>query len=511
MLKLRHILFLSALVLSSYSSVLAQSYSESALVFSRFRPGGSARVQALGGAQVGLGGDYSSAFLNPAGLGKFNRSEISITPAIGSFNTDATFTGGASNSESVSKFQIPGLAFVFHTPSHREGSAFTSGAFAITFNRTNDFNRSTTYAADKYDGSIIDYFIDQATGNTTSQFDENGFNYNTPVGLAYYNFLFGPANTLDPSYPADEYFTDVQTPPDIRETIETKGASNQWNISYGANFLDKFYIGGGIGLGSLRYKSRKVYGETFSGNEFFDNLSLEENLDIKGTTVNATLGALVRPVDFFQVGVAYTTPTYISVTEVYDASMSTRWKNFDYYGDGKEILNDESAQTDFVTSEYNMTVPSKLAAGVAFISQYGFLTGDVEVTNLSKIKYTSDTRGVDFSQDNDDIRAAYKQTVNYRIGAEGRYSIFRVRAGYGIMANTNNRNFGLNNQITTLTAGFGVRVENFFADFALVRSSGDKLMYYPYTTYDSEGNAYGPAVSIKNTSTVGMITVGVSF
>lgn len=511
MLRLRCILFLSGLVLCIHTGALAQSYAESALIFSRFRPGGSARVQALGGSSVGLGGDYSSAFSNPAGLGKFNRSEFSITPGIGSFNSDATFAGGNANSESMSKFQIPGLGLVFHIPSNKEGSAYVGGSFAITLNRSNDFNRSTSYSANGYDGSIIDYFIDQATGSTTAQFDEDGFNYNTPTGLAYFNYLIGPASTLDPANPDDEYFTDVQTKPDLREDVETKGAMNQWSFSYGANFKDRFYIGGGIGIATLRYKSRKVYSEVFPDNQYFDNLSLEENLDIKGSGINATFGALARPVDFLQIGVSYTTPTYYQLTETYDASMVTRWKNFDYYGDGKTILNDEGAQTDFVTSDYNLTVPSRLSAGVAFISKFGFLTGDVEMTNPSKARYSSDTPGVSFSTDNDEIKAAYQQTINYRVGAEGRYSIFRLRAGYGILANTYEDSNTPNNKITTISGGIGVRLNKFFADFALIHSSGDKAMYYPYTLYDTNGTAYGPSVQIKNTSTTGILTIGFSY
>ena len=42
--------------------------------------GGTARIRAMGGAATSLGGDLSSAYLNPAGLGFYNRSDFSITP-----------------------------------------------------------------------------------------------------------------------------------------------------------------------------------------------------------------------------------------------------------------------------------------------------------------------------------------------------------------------------------------------------------------------------------------------
>jgi hypothetical protein len=71
----------------------AQNYFvEQALLFSRQSAGGSARIQALGGAQVALGGDFSSAQSNPAALGMYNRNEVTISPALTFQSADATYT-----------------------------------------------------------------------------------------------------------------------------------------------------------------------------------------------------------------------------------------------------------------------------------------------------------------------------------------------------------------------------------------------------------------------------------
>ena len=53
-----------------------------ALRFSQRSFGGTARIIGLGGAQVSLGGDISSALSNPAGLGFYNKSEVVFSPAI---------------------------------------------------------------------------------------------------------------------------------------------------------------------------------------------------------------------------------------------------------------------------------------------------------------------------------------------------------------------------------------------------------------------------------------------
>jgi len=312
---------------------------------------------------------------------------------------------------------------------------------------------------------------------------------------------------LDPTFPDDEYFSDVTTIPDQREDIQTEGITNQWNFSYGANFKDIVFLGAGIGVSSLHYKSHKVYTETFD-DPYLNDLRLDELLDSKGTGVNVTLGLIVRPVNFVQVGASFTSPTYYNFVETYSADMNTSWKSFDYYGDGSKILNNESASTDLVTSDYGLTTPMKFSTGIAFISKYGLITGDVEFTNPAKAKYSSNTAGVSFTQENDDIRAVYKSVVNYRIGGEFRYQVFRVRAGYGIQASTYEASFDLDNSIKTISGGLGVRLKRFFVDFALVQRSG-KNLYQPYAFYNYDLS--NPTVSLKNKTTSGMLTLGFTF
>jgi hypothetical protein len=52
---------------------------------------GTARSQAMGGAFTALGGDLSNTYINPAGLGFYNRSEFSGTFNLLSKNTSANY------------------------------------------------------------------------------------------------------------------------------------------------------------------------------------------------------------------------------------------------------------------------------------------------------------------------------------------------------------------------------------------------------------------------------------
>lgn len=489
------------LLLVSFA-MYAQDYPELALQFGRTKPGGSARIQGMGGAQTALGGDYSSALSNPAGLGIYNRSEFAITPGFTAANADAIYSGQKSD-DSRSVLNLSGLALVINSP--KENRGFLGGSFAITMSRTNDFNNAILYRGTGT-SSIAHHFVDRALGHFTDEFDVDGYYYNDLLGLAYHNYLIGPQSILDPPGFDDEYFTDVPIDPFQRENIETKGASNQWSISYGGNFEDKFFFGAGLGITTLRYSTSRMYTEAFD-DQIFNGLTIEENLQTRGSGVNLSLGMIGRPVDFLQIGVSYVTPTLYGLTETYDASLSSSWNGFDYYGDGSTILNEESAYTDENIFEYGLTVPSRFNAGLALISRFGLLTGDIELTNPGRLKYES-SMDPSISETNDQIKAVFRQVLNLRIGAEYRHNIFRARAGYGLQGNTVREQLNQNNKIQSFSIGGGIRMKNFYADLAIVHSRG-KQLYSPYTfnVYDFEN----PVVNITNKLTSAVLTIGFTF
>jgi hypothetical protein len=144
--------------------------------------------------------------------------------------------------------------------------------------------------------------------------------------------------------------------------------------------------------------------------------------------------------------------------------------------------------------------------GLTFISKFGFISGDVEFVNPSNAKYSSETPGISFGGENDGIRNAYQSVVNYRLGGEFRYEIFRIRAGYGMQGNAYNENFNLDNSIKSFSGGVGIRLEHFYADFAFIQYSGN-TSYQPYTFF----NGSGPVVDLDNKTTTGLLTLGFTF
>ena len=496
------VLTIMGMVLLGASSTVGQSYVEEALIVSRIRPGGSARIQAMGGAQTALGADISSAYYNPAGLGMYNRSDFSFTPAYSITNYSSTYFGNKST-DTRTNLIIPNLGVAFHTGQDGQKGLW-GGTFGINFNRVNDFNETFTYSGTNPDNSIIDYFINEASGTNTSQFSNTGSNYNTPTGLGYFNYLFGPQDILSPPGPSDQYFTDVTGIPLQKEIVKNSGSQNQWSLAYGVNFKDKLFLGGGIGFTSITYRSEKTYTETFSdAGQPMSTMQLREALSLDGSGINATVGVIYRPINTLQLGFSAATPTTYEISDNYSAVMSSSWNAFEYQP-GK-ILNAESASTDNLTSTYNLITPWRLSLGMThFFGKNGFLSADVEWLAYGNTKYDPEN---DYSVENTQISNTYKSGFNLRLGGEYRLNNYRFRAGYSLMPDPfHSKQNGVDRTISSITTGVGYRTAKFYVDMAVVHSFGD-TSYRPYQL----NYALDPLVMQSKKNTTILFTVGIPF
>lgn len=500
-MKTRNLFLVVGLVWLISGTVAAQSFEENALLFGQSQPTGSARILGMSGVGVALGGDYTASFANPAGLGMYNRNEFTLSPAISSFNSTSDYFGTRSE-DSKSVFNIPGISLVYNMPMEEGG--FLGGSFGMSVTRTASFHFAGTYEGENSASSIIDYFIERANGNFPDDLD-----YNSPTGLAYDTYLMGPISEVDPGFPNGDitYYTNELSVPYQREEINIKGAINQINLAYGGNYNDRLFFGAAVGISSLKYKALKTYSEIFT-NDTLNYLILNEDFDIRGSGINATIGLIGRPVDFIQVGLSFTTPTYYTLTDTYYASLEADWNNFDYFGDGSTILGNRFSETDpdGLISEYTITIPLKFKAGVTLISKNGFITGEAEFFNPRKTKYGSEVSGISFSPENELIRSLYQPVSTYRVGGEYRYRFLRARAGYSYTSNAVRAQFANSQRVTSISGGLGMRFKTFFTDFAVSRSTSNNN-YKPYTFDDG----YAPVASFSNKFMNYVLTVGVNF
>ena len=99
-------------------------YYKDVLKFSHYFNGGSARVQAIGGASYSLGGDISSISLNPAGIGFFNKKIFSLSYNSKNIKNNSFFIGESSSSQSSLK-DIDNISILL--PVKNRSSYFNTG------------------------------------------------------------------------------------------------------------------------------------------------------------------------------------------------------------------------------------------------------------------------------------------------------------------------------------------------------------------------------------------------
>ena len=485
-------------------------YYNDAILFGRTSLGGSTRMQSIGGAQVSLGGDISSAQSNPAGLGFYNRSEFSFTPSIKFQTTKSSLNGGDNVETFRNNFDIGNIGVVFHNNGTKDGK-IKSAAFAITVNKINDFNDEITYSDYNDFSSILFSYADNAQDFNDASLGsyEYGAFQTYMINPVYDNndqlLFYDPINLVEIDPDTGE---EIYSFPRQEETIRTSGSQYQWNFAAGANYNDKLYFGATLGFVTLNYERIGDYRETeFEvlgvGPDLIDEIRVRDELDITGNGVNGTFGLILRPVDFVTVGVSYETPTFYALTEESSFFMTSRFaQSFDLGGETVPASPDRY-DSDIVASNYNLRTPSKLNVGTTiFLGKQGFISGDVEFVDYASARI----RSTDFSEaaDNNAIEEFYKSTVNYRIGGEYRLDVFRFRGGYGMMMNPYTSD--LKRDIESYSFGMGYRQKKYFVDLGVVNTRR-KSFYSPYTL----GDGTEPLITSKLRDTRVMFTLGFNF
>jgi hypothetical protein len=512
-------IFLIIITIACISTLNAQSaYFNEALLYSQPIYGGTARFQSLGGANVSLGGDISSALMNPAGLGFIRTSEVTFSLAYGNYQSTSTYdlkypnnpySGSNSLDEAKGNVNFNQLGAVFNIPSEA-GSDFYGGAFAISYTRIADFHSHFTYEGINDTTSIADFFTQISQGTPTEYFEEQGqFGITDSRALAYYTYLINPefGGNQNTSY----YSFLPIVPTTQREEVISKGAHYEWSFAYGGNYKDMVYFGAKLGIQSLNRNLLKQYKEEIRydllpSNTYvpLDNLFLEEEINISGYGVNASAGLIFRPLDVFRLGINVVTPTSIRISEDYKAVMNTQYNNFEF--DSATILNAESVETDNVITKYTVVSPARVSAGASvFIAKKGFLTADIEYVDYTTIKIrNADVDGI--TDDNQYFKTDMTERLNIRVGGEIRFDPIRVRAGYAYYPNPN-ANVGSEQGRKFYSGGIGIRKENFFADFMLQFTSKVSSQYTPYQL----DNAAYPTVNIDSNRARATFTVGFIF
>jgi long-subunit fatty acid transport protein len=497
-----------------------QRFSETSLT-------GTARSLGMGGAFSAVGGDFTSATLNPAGLGLFQRSEITFSPALQFFNTNSSLWG-QSNRATMSNFSIPSMGFVLHSNT-RNKRGIVNWAFGFGFNQLNQFRREVDASGYNPYHSISTYFSQIAQGERMNDLLQRGGGSNSAAASDLAAIAFNTYFTVrnDGGRETDIGIINTKTAPNggpldgnyfgifeyggIRQNylMQEKGRLNQWDLAFGANVDDVLHFGFGLGILDANYDYvRTTYEQDVDNRYRFINLEhqrdtlpareleVTEFLRTRGIGVNFKLGLIYQPVDFFRIGASIQTPSYLSLSDRYETQMQLT-------GNFGERATYNSTEDLF---DYSMTLPYRFNLGATVVvKKMAILSADLELVDY---KFAQLSPARNFRDVNQFATNNFAMGYNMRFGGELRLENFYLRLGYARFANVleDKVNSALSDPAThNFTGGLGHRGKNLFFDFAYVH----QIKPDAFSLYSLEGRGPAPILSTDRTFANIVFTFGV--
>ena len=467
------------------STVFAQNIDD-VVRYSQTNTGGTALSLGMGGATGAVGGDFSSASINPAGLGLYRQSEVVISPSIFNFTGNADYYG-TSESDRKFNFNINNLHLVLHSPAlnRLKKTGWMGTTIGIGYNKRTNLSERYTFRGLNPSGSIVNAWAGAANGLSTT-------NLPTDLDRAYNAYLIDPLNDSLNSYTSllGPKFGGVTQ----RGTSESRGRIGETNIAFATNYSNRLYLGAALAIRRIIYENTFTYTERDDADSIvnFDNLVYTTTLNDKAISVALNVGAIYRVSDFLRLGVSAFVPLDYSITSNYSYNVTSSLSN------GTHSPGEISGSYN-----YKLRQASRLTGSAAFIlGKRGILSVDYETVNYARSQIIEDS-GV-FDGTNDAIQNKLSNAGNLRIGGEARFQDMYLRGGFQSLGNPSS-NAENNQGITSYSIGGGYRESEFFIDIAYVYSQ-QKKNYYPYP----KSEQLNPAALTLNRHNV-VVSVGTRF
>ncbi|MBN2744871.1 MAG: outer membrane protein transport protein [Marinilabiliaceae bacterium] len=487
---MKRIIFSATALLMCSGLLMAQGESD-ILLMSRTQMNGTARSVALGGAMGALGGDMSSIAINPAGIGVYRSSEFAFTTGVNYNGTYTDYHGTKMNDE---HFNLPinQIGYVgTWMPMREVTNGVVSTHFGIGYNRINGFDQNFIMGGNSLKSSMLSRFVIDATGKATNQLGSFG------AELAYDAYLLDLLPGMESEYyQAHEYINDqnqIVMPNTInqRQKIEKNGYGGEYAFTFGMNVSNLIQLGASLNFQSLVYDENNAYREQNNydviavGPLDVDYFEYYRNTNLRGTSINAKLGVIVRPIQQLRVGLAYHTPNWYQVTQEYNERMVSHF----HAAENNHAIVD----SPYSDMEYKFRTPGKFVASIAGVMERGLVSVDYEYTDYSQAKFTP--AGGNFDIDNvtdplnQSISIYYQPAHTIRVGAEMKLTDQLLgRLGAGYYGSPIKSEYTISDMArTTYSAGLGYRTNFFFCDVAYMMATQKEDHYafnYDASVYD---------------------------
>lgn len=521
---------LAALGLMAAPALAQETYQDAKLAENSLN--GTARYVGMGGAMEALGADISTIGSNPAGVGLFRKSQVSVSVSVVA-QTDAENYTQSSYSNTRIDFQgkkshvsFDQIGIVW-SPSHGRSSYVN---LAFNFHKSADFGQILNAAAQlggasqskitaaKYASKINDIVWTGVDANYERLMTTH--NDNNQHTMDYYDgkeFLFGQYQ---------------------------KGYIGEYDFNISGSINNRVWLGLTVGIHDVRYRSNSMYSEVLEPSSDFTDAGSDawEDLRIDGTGFDIKAGVIFRPVadSPFRIGAYVNTPVY------YDLSMKgiADLRLFENSADNSVEGNCSNASTyDFrlntpwkLGASLGHTIGNFLALGATY--EYAWYDHmDNRVKNAGYYDYYGDYYETSSSDTrmNENTRYSLKGVSTVKLGVEYKpVSMLAIRLGYNYVSPMYNSE-GYRNQmisspgtayasssdytnwkaINRITAGVGFSYLKWNIDVAY-QYSAQKGDFYPFMDYKPTANSTdisvkAPSVEVKNNRHQILMTLGYKF
>lgn len=473
-----------------------------ALRYSWLRSNGTAKNVGLSGAQGALGADITAVSINPGGLGVYRKSDFGISLEFKQNDVSSILQGDAKNTAynnlSNSIGTLSNLNLIISS-GHRSGaSPWKTVNFSLGYNELAQYKKKSFYSGSSR-GSITDRFLELSLDKNGSGLDglEPNDLDNFEAGLAYeVGAIFDPNDQDGKTTYTTDLLSEGEYVVQKNQNINEKGFLGEVTLGLGGNYNEKLFLGGQLAFPTGKYSYNKVYNEkanptgslgAFHSLQFTDDL----NTEIDGFRMD--FGAIYKPIQSIRVGLAYHTPSWLSLTDKYKTSLS-----YSYYKNNNQIETNQSNSPDG-EFEYKLRTPQKLNASIAIVNKMGLISLDWDYVNYANAKFNltsnSDSEADYVYQEkiNADIQKQYKASNELRLGIEIALEKLRLRVG----TSYNESPFANDNEaLQTYSAGIGYRGNKMYFDLGYQYGTHSEG-YIPYYTGESDfdGNHTIDAVS----------------
>ena len=476
-----------------FSGIFAQNVDD-ALRYSQIFYGGTARFLSMGGAFTALGGDMSTFSQNPAGIGVFRSSELSLSPQMANNKTSAQFNGYSS--DYLYNFNLNQGGFVSNLISNGPESGLVSLNFGYSFNKTNNFHRNSIIQGISNTSSMADYWAQLGEGTFYKDLGgAEGIGYDAWImdtitgsggrsyGTVFSNYGDNPGSVYGQK---------------IRKLGSYEGYTGEHAISVGGNYANKIFFGATFGINTIKYTAHTEHLESTDKDlpSQFKSFNYTDYLENSGTGFSFKAGAIIKPVEYLRIGIAFHTPVWYKINEYYYDNITSAFTDGAKY----EYSNDP------LRYNYALATPFRLLTGIAVqVKKIALLSVDYEFVDYRSARFSETGDGFDYSDKNRQIRDGLQAANNLRFGGELRLNKLYLRSGYGYYGKAfkpgdDNENL----DYRSLSFGIGYREQNISIDFAFTNFKySQSSLLYPLD------DSYVPAkANMNNTNNMFTLTLG---